>query len=251
MISIILIAGATIYTYASFLLLTWLVVMFILLVLAYRRAQVLKRPFRFRKLVLMLILSVIVLYLNHILIAETLYALDIYHIEVDTSLLRYYFWVTILIVIILVGLIAWLFDYKFDRPHQITDLSICEAIIHEYGGNYLSHLVYSGDKDCFIHENEKSFLMYRYKSNALVVLGDPIGDANTFESLLESFYQYAEYRGYDIIFYQVSDNYMPLYHHFGNQFFKLGEEAIIDLTSFTTSGKSVVALELHSINLMI
>lgn len=237
MISIILIAGATIYTYASFLLLTWLVVMFILLVLAYRRAQVLKRPFRFRKLVLMLILSVIVLYLNHILIAETLYALDIYHIEVDTSLLRYYFWVTILIVIILVGLIAWLFDYKFDRPHQITDLSICEAIIHEYGGNYLSHLVYSGDKDCFIHENEKSFLMYRYKSNALVVLGDPIGDANTFESLLESFYQYAEYRGYDIIFYQVSDNYMPLYHHFGNQFFKLGEEAIIDLTSFTTSGK--------------
>ena len=30
---------------------------------------------------------------------------------------------------------------------------------------------------------------------------------------------------------------MPLYHHFGNQFFKLGEEAIIDLTSFTTSGK--------------
>ena len=93
--------------------------------------------------------------------------------------------------------------------------------------------------------------MYRYKSNALVVLGDPIGDANTFESLLESFYQYAEYRGYDIIFYQVSDNYMHLYHHFGNQFFKLGEEAIIDLTSFTTSGKSVVALELHSINLMI
>ena len=97
MISIILIVAAT--TYASFLLLTWLVLIFVLLVLAYRRAQVLKRPFRFRKLVLMLVVSVIVLYLNHFLIAETLYALDIYHIEVDTSLLRYYFWITILIVI--------------------------------------------------------------------------------------------------------------------------------------------------------
>ena len=31
---------------------------------------------------------------------------------------------------------------------------------------------------------------------------------------------------------------MPLYHNFGNQFFKLGEEAIIDLTTFTTSGKT-------------
>ncbi len=30
---------------------------------------------------------------------------------------------------------------------------------------------------------------------------------------------------------------MPLYHNFGNQFFKLGEEAIIDLTQFSTSGK--------------
>ena len=38
-------------------------------------------------------------------------------------------------------------------------------------------------------------------------------------------------------FYQISDQYMPLYHNFGNQFFKLGEEAIIDLTTFTTSGK--------------
>ena len=242
MISIILIVAATIYTYASFLLLTWLVLIFVLLVLAYRRAQVLKRPFRFRKLVLMLVVSVIVLYLNHFLIAETLYALDIYHIEVDTSLLRYYFWITILIVILIVGLIAWLFDYKFERPHRMTDVSICESIIHEYGGNYLSHLVYSGDKDCFIDENEKAFLMYRYKSNTLVVLGDPIGDPNTFESLLEKFYQFAEYRGYNIIFYQISDRHMPLYHNFGNQFFKLGEEAIIDLTTFTTSGKNVEAL---------
>ncbi|MBL7573151.1 bifunctional lysylphosphatidylglycerol flippase/synthetase MprF [Staphylococcus saccharolyticus] len=237
LLSIVLIAGATIYTYASFLLLTWLVVMFILLVLAYRRALVLKRPVRFRKVMLMLLLTIIVLYLNHILIAGTLYALDIYHIEVDTSLLRYYFWITILIVMIIVGLIAWLFDFKFKHPYHISDLTICESIIQEYDGNYLSHLVYSGDKDCFIHENKASFLMYRYKANALVVLGDPIGNPSTFESLLEEFYQFAEYQGYDIIFYQISDRYMPLYHNFGNQFFKLGEEAIIDLTTFTTSGK--------------
>ena len=32
------------------------------------------------------------------------------------------------------------------------------------------------------------------------------------------------------------DRFMPLYHNFG-KFFKLGEEAIIDLTQFTTSGK--------------
>ena len=52
--------------------------------------------------------SIFILYLNHILISGTLYALDVYHIEIDTSLLRYYFWMTIVIIMLLVGVIAWL-----------------------------------------------------------------------------------------------------------------------------------------------
>ena len=105
-ISIILIASVTIYTYASFLLLSWLIIIFVLLILAYQRAQVLKRPLRFKKLAFMLLLSIFILYLNHILISGTLYALDVYHIEIDTSLLRYYFWMTIIIIMLLVGVIV-------------------------------------------------------------------------------------------------------------------------------------------------
>ncbi|AGZ26680.1 MULTISPECIES: bifunctional lysylphosphatidylglycerol flippase/synthetase MprF [Staphylococcus] len=236
-ISVVLIFTATIYTYASFLLLTWLVVIFVLLIIAYRRAKVVKRPLRLKNVFLIVIISLIVLYINHIIISSTLYALDVYNLEVDTTVLRYYFWITIALITLIVASIAWLFDYRYSKSNQNKDLTICEQIIHEYGGNYLTHLIYSGDKDYFVHDNESAFLMYRYKSNALVVLGDPVGDASSFESLLEAFYEYAEYYGYDIIFYQVSDRFMPLYHNFGNQFFKLGEEAIIDLTTFTTSGK--------------
>lgn len=57
--------------------------------------------------------------------------------------------------------------------------------------------------------------------------------------MLEQFYKHAHYLGYDVIFYQVTDRYLSLYHSFGNQFFKLGEEAIIDLTQFTMSGKRI------------
>ena len=42
--------------------------------------------------------------------------------------------------------------------------------------------------------------MYRYKASSLVVLGDPLGDENAFDELLEAFYNYAEYLGYDVIF---------------------------------------------------
>ena len=137
------------------------------------------------------------------------------------------------------------------RGYSIINLVKCvyllilksEEIIDQYGGNYLSHLIYSGDKQFFTNENKNAFLMYRYKASSLVVLGDPIGDENAFDELLEAFYNYAEYLGYDVIFYQVTDQHMPLYHNFGNQFFKLGEEAIIDLTQFSTSGKNAVDLE--------
>ena len=47
-ISLVLIFLATLYTYASIMLLTWLIIIFILLILAYRRAKVFKRPFRLK-----------------------------------------------------------------------------------------------------------------------------------------------------------------------------------------------------------
>ena len=92
----------------------------------------------------------------------------------DTSLLKYYFWLTVIVVILLIVGIAWLFGRRFERPHQLQEYSQCKSIIETYGGNYLSHLIYSGDKDVFMYDSEQAFLMYRYKSNALVVLGDPL-----------------------------------------------------------------------------
>lgn len=157
MISLVLIFSATIYTYASLILLSWILLIFILLILAYRRSKVMKRPFRLKRLIFTIILSMLVLYVNHFIISETLYALDIYHIEMDTSLLKYYFWLTILVVVILVGIVAWLLGSRYTRPHQLEDLSRCKSIIETYGGNYLSHLIYSGDKDVFMHEAQQAF----------------------------------------------------------------------------------------------
>lgn len=237
MISIMLIFFTTAYTFSSFLLLMWLIVMFTLLSVFYRRSKMIKRPFRYTRLWLSMFIGAIILYINHIVIEGTFYTLDIYHLEMDTSILRYYFWFTIILVVIIVGCIVWWFEYRYRSMNRSNDIGVCEAIIEKYGGNYLSHLIYSGDKYYFINQKQDAFIMYRYKYSAYIVLGDPIGNTDAFNELLESFYSEAQYLGYDIIFYQVSDKYMSLYHNFGNQFFKLGEEAVIDLTTFTVSGK--------------
>ena len=74
----------------------------------------------------------------------------------DTLLLKYYFWLTILVVVILVGIVAWLLGLD-TLDHITKDLSRCKSIIEMYGGNYLSHLIYSGDKDVFMHEAQQAF----------------------------------------------------------------------------------------------
>ncbi|RIM95225.1 phosphatidylglycerol lysyltransferase, partial [Staphylococcus shinii] len=112
-ISVLFIFIATAYTYASFILLSWLTVIFVLLLVFYKRARVIKRPFRYSKLLLSIITGAIILYINHLVIKSTFYSLDIYHIEMLTSILRYYFWITILLVAIIVGVIVWWFEYRY------------------------------------------------------------------------------------------------------------------------------------------
>lgn len=236
-ISIIIIFCVTVYTYPSLILLGWLTTMFIMLVVFYKRSRVIKRQFRYTKLLVSLLIGAFVLFVNHNIIRSTFYTLDIYHLEMDSSILRYYFWFTIITVVIIVSVIVWWFEAKFKSSSNDEGLAQCKTIIDNYGGNYLSHLIYSGDKKFFFNDTKDAFVMYQRKRNTYIVLGDPIGNATSFHKLLEKLYSEAHYLGYDIIFYQVTDRYMSIYHDFGNQFFKLGEEALIDLSAFTISGK--------------
>ena len=59
MISILLITVATFFTYASYILITWLAIIFVLLIVAFRRARRLKRPVRMRNIVAMLFIQFI------------------------------------------------------------------------------------------------------------------------------------------------------------------------------------------------
>src|SRR5699024_12305277 len=106
-VALLLIMFVTLFTYFSLILIGWLTIMLILLLVFYRRARVLKRPFRLASFCWMLVVSSFVLYLNHVYIYESLYTLDVYQIQVDTSILRYYFWFTVLFVVLIVGTIVW------------------------------------------------------------------------------------------------------------------------------------------------
>ncbi|QLK86972.1 bifunctional lysylphosphatidylglycerol flippase/synthetase MprF [Staphylococcus sp. 17KM0847] len=207
------------------------------LVFAYNKAMVLKRPVRLKSLVYMAIVIVITLYCNQFLVKGFLRFLDVETPKVDIFLLRSAFWISFIGMTLLAVLMINFFEWRYRRPNASNDIRVAQEILHKYGGHFLSHLLYSGDKNVYVNQDQTAFLMYRHTKGSFIVLGDPIGKSSAYRELLTEFYTHATYLGGDVMFYQVSESHLSLYHEFGNQFFKLGEEALIDVQNFTTAGK--------------
>ncbi|MDM5154090.1 bifunctional lysylphosphatidylglycerol flippase/synthetase MprF [Bacillus sp. DX1.1] len=132
--------------------------------------------------------------------------------------------------------------YRSVFPGQSVNDKRLQNFLDEHGGNVLSHLGFLGDKQFFFSSDEKALLLFSPAGKRLVVLGDPIGDPSSFRKVLQEFLTEADRFGYICVFYQIESKWMSLYHDFGYNFFKLGEEAVVDLNTFTISGKKRAGL---------
>lgn len=148
-----------------------------------------------------------------------------------------------LFVIVFFTISLVLFERKqYGIPGEAPDDEKLEAFLDKHGGHVLSHLGYLGDKQFYFSKDGKALLQFAKIGKRLVVLGDPSGDPKSFPGILEDFLEDADRLGYIVVFYQIENDYMYLYHDLGYRFFKLGEEAIVDLSSFTISGKKRAGL---------
>lgn len=94
-----------------------------------------------------------------------------------------------------------------------------------------------GDKLLFWSQNQDAFIMFGITSRFWVALGDPIGNPLQFNELLWQFREQADFHGAKPVFYQISDQLLPLYLDLGLSMYKLGQEARIDLQEFSLRGK--------------
>lgn len=94
-----------------------------------------------------------------------------------------------------------------------------------------------GDKYLFWNETRNAFIMFAATSKFWIAAGDPIGDHSAFKSLLRQFQEQASQHGAKAIFYKVSATFLPCYLDLGLSLFKLGEEARVELSTFSLKGK--------------
>lgn len=127
----------------------------------------------------------------------------------------------------------------FNRPINYEPERI-RAVIDEFGGNEVSHLAFLRDKSLYYYQEENHdllFFMYRKKYDRIIIMGDPVGDRNSWRPAIRQFLQEADKYGYQLVFYEVSSDLTMLLHEFGFDFIKTGETGLVKLADFTLAGK--------------
>ena len=121
-----------------------------------------------------------------------------------------------------------------EKPDKETLARAHELVVRDGGGHgYLAQLK---DKSLLFHPAGDAFLMYGIEGNSWIVMGDPVGRPELIEELLWQFRERCDEHDANPVFYQVSARYLPLYLELGLIPFKLGEEAMVDLTRFDLAG---------------
>lgn len=237
-ISVIVMLIVCILSNSTIIAFLWLAILLVLLFIGYKKAIVVKKNMTPIKILLSGVLIFTMFIFNRII---TVNYLNLYPHEVtkfDKYAVFTMFWIVLAILCLIGVCITFMLSKKYQKYlYTNSSYETINNIINNHEGSYVSHLAFTGDKSFFVNKDEDVFIMYRYTMNAVIVLGDPIGNKNKFNEILTDFYDQMYFLGYDIIFYQVQNKLLSLYHDYGNVFFKLGEEALIDLNSFSLSGK--------------
>lgn len=134
-------------------------------------------------------------------------------------------------------------DSLFETP----DFKRLSHFLENQKGGSLAHLLFLGDKNFFWAAEERIVIPYAKYKDLIVVLGDPIGNLDCLSTAIQEFQVFLDRYGYEAVFYEVSDQFLSTYHENGYYFFKLGEEAIVDLEAFTMAGASKSKLR-HTVN---
>jgi phosphatidylglycerol lysyltransferase len=99
------------------------------------------------------------------------------------------------------------------------------------------NLVYLRDKALLFNDDRTAFVMYGVQGRSWVALGDPVGPEDRIGDLIRDFLERCDDFGGVPVFYEVGRTHLHRYADFGLTFVKLGEEAQVDLTTFTLEGR--------------
>ncbi len=112
------------------------------------------------------------------------------------------------------------------------------AIVQTYGHTSLANFTLLSDKQYYFSPSGESVVAYVPKGRGAIALGDPIGPIADRRQSIQGFQRFCKRNDWYPSFYQTLPDDLPLYRELGFKVVQIGQEAIVDLKSFTLEGKA-------------
>ena len=120
----------------------------------------------------------------------------------------------------------------------VAERQQAREIINLYGQSSLARLALLSDKSYYFSPLGKSVVAYVVKGRAAIALGDPIGPEVDRLEAIRGFQLFCDRNDWFPTFYEAVPDQLPLYEFLGFSHVQIGEDAIIDLTTFNLKGKA-------------
>jgi phosphatidylglycerol lysyltransferase len=121
---------------------------------------------------------------------------------------------------------------------QPDDTARASEILARFGRTTQDFFKLWPDKSFFFSDSRRSFVSYSVGHNFAIVLGDPVGPPEEFASLIRKFSEYCRLNDWRLAFHQATPEVLGIYRQQGFRRFKVGDDAIVDLTAFNLEGKA-------------
>ena len=137
---------------------------------------------------------------------------------------------------------AYLIFRPLAAPRDLPDPKarlLARELVREYGSDTLAYFKLRTDKHYLFSDDHGAFVGYRVESGVLIISGEPVGPEEALPPLLSKVAGFAERRGLRVAAIGVGTKTRPLFEQLGLRSLYLGDEAIVDTSSFSLEGRAI------------
>ena len=125
------------------------------------------------------------------------------------------------------------------RRRHIVEAGRVAKLLESHGDSSVSAFALGDDVDYFFSRNGRAVIAYRFESDTLLGIGDPIGPPEERVPLLQEFEQHCRDRDWQFAFFQARPEYLDLYRSLGWRWIHIGEDPVLWADRFTLDGGAV------------
>ena len=137
---------------------------------------------------------------------------------------------------------AYLIFRPLAAPRDLPDPKarlLARDLVREHGSDSLAYFKLRSDKHYLFSDDRSAFVGYRVESGVLIISGEPVGPEDALPALLSKVAVFAERRGLRIAAIGVSNRMRPLFEQLGLHSLYLGDEAIVETSTFSLDGRAI------------